>query len=173
MLDVGCWMLGVGCWERAGVRGNRADAISTTSGGLRLRRSPARQLAIGKAAFTLVEILVTVALLAFIILGLFAMFNQVQRAFRSSMNQVDQLEAGRAVTGLLPAEFEQTTPCGANAVTFSAQVIGTFPLPLCPVPLTQSLPGTLVQRTESAGGLLHLAASEPDLGRDWILCSNQ
>jgi hypothetical protein len=101
-------------------------------------------LAIGKAAFTLVEILVTVALLAFIVLGLFAMFNQVQRAFRSSMNQVDQLEAGRAVTGLLPAELEQTTPCGANAVTFYAQVIPNY------APLTQNLPGTAtpaMQRT--------------------------
>ena len=43
------------------------------------------QLAIGNGAFTLLEILVAVALLSFIVLGLFAMFNQTQRAFRQSM----------------------------------------------------------------------------------------
>jgi type II secretory pathway pseudopilin PulG len=86
-------------------------------------------------AFTLVEILVTTTLLAFIMVGLFAAFNQVQRAFRSSMAQVDRLEAGRAVTELLPRDLEQITPCGANAVTFSAQIIPGS------APLTQSLPG--------------------------------
>ena len=94
-------------------------------------------------AFTLVEILVTIALLSFIILGLFAMFNQVQRAFRLSMNQVDQLEAGRAVTELLPREFEQIIPSGrpgAYAVNFYSQILDSKPL-------TQSLPGTAVLRT--------------------------
>ena len=92
-------------------------------------------------AFTLVEILVTVGLLSFIILGLFAVFNQVQRAFRNSMNEVDRLEAGRAVTELLPRELEQTTPCSFNAMTFSAQTIPNS------LPLTQSLPGTTILRT--------------------------
>jgi prepilin-type N-terminal cleavage/methylation domain-containing protein len=85
-------------------------------------------------AFTLVEILVTMALLSFIVVGLFATLNQVQRAFRSGMAQVDRLEAGRAVTEMLPRELEQITPCNANTVTFSTRMIpGT--------PLTQSLPG--------------------------------
>jgi type II secretory pathway component PulJ len=94
-------------------------------------------------AFTLVEILVTVALLSFIILGLTAMFNQVQRAFRTSMNQVDQLEAGRAVTELLPRELEQMIPSGHSgdyAVNFYSQILDSRPL-------TQSLPGTSVSRT--------------------------
>ena len=87
-------------------------------------------------AFTLVEILITVSLLSIIILGLFAVFNQVQRAFRSSMNQVDQLESGRALTGMIPAELEQITLCRiTNAVTFYAQVIPNS------APLTQFLPG--------------------------------
>jgi hypothetical protein len=100
-----------------------------------------RQMAEGNAAFTLIEILVTMTLLAFIVLGLFAAFDQVQRAFLSSMNQVDRLEAGRAVTEMLPREFEQAAASGRNAVNFCAQVI-----PNC-APLTQSLPGTAVQRT--------------------------
>ena len=99
-------------------------------------------------AFTLVEILVTIALLSLIILGLFATFNQVQRAFRSSMNQVDRLEAGRAVTGMIPAELEQTTPSNANATNFYAQIVGSTGPFL--TPLTQNLPGTAtppIQRT--------------------------
>ena len=73
------------------------------------------------------------------------MFNQVQRAFRSSMNQVDQLEAGRAVTEMLPRELEQIIPSGAaypNGVNFCARIYDpTY------APLTQSLPGTTIQRT--------------------------
>jgi type II secretory pathway pseudopilin PulG len=94
-------------------------------------------------AFSLVEILVTVALLSFIILGLTAMFNQVQRAFRTSMNQVDQLEAGRAVTEMLPRELEQMIPSGRPgpyAVNFYSQILDSRPL-------TQSLPGTAILRT--------------------------
>src|ERR1035441_10365561 len=98
-------------------------------------RTPHSALRISQA-FTLIEILVTVALLSFIILGLFAVFNQVQRAFRSSMNEVDRLEAGRAVTELLPRELEQTAPCGANAMTFVAQVLSSNPL-------IQPLPGNV------------------------------
>ena len=94
-------------------------------------------------AFTLVEILITVALLAIMTVGLFAVFGQVQRAFRSGMAQSDRLEAGRAVTELLPREFEQIIPSGApypNGVNFYARVLDSKPL-------TQSLPGTSIMRT--------------------------
>jgi hypothetical protein len=60
-----------------------------------------------EAAFSLIEIMVTIALLSFIVLGLLAMFNQTQRAFRSSMTQVDVLEAGRAVTDIIARDMEQ------------------------------------------------------------------
>ena len=71
------------------------------------------------------------------------MFNQVQRAFRTSMNQVDQLEAGRAVTEMLPRELEQMIPSGRPgpfAVNFYTQILDSRPL-------TQSLPGTAILRT--------------------------
>ena len=96
-----------------------------------------------QTAFTLIEILVTVSLLTFIILGLYAMFTQVQRAFRMSMSQVDLLEAGRAVTSLLPRELEQMGPSGKpypNGVNFYAYI------PFA-APLTNSLPGTTLLRT--------------------------
>ena len=96
---------------------------------------------IGQAGFTLVEILVTVALLSFIILGLYATFTQVQRAFQQSMSQVDKLEAGRAVTEMLPRDFEQAAAAGHSAANFAAQIIPNS------TPLTQPLPGTAAQRT--------------------------
>ncbi len=114
-------------------------APSLTGRARRLPRTP-RPAPPGRAAFTLIEILVTVALLAFIILGLFATFNQVQRAFRQSMSQVDKLEAGRAISEMLPRELEQIAPSDRNAINFYAEVIPGI------TPLSQALPGTSVQR---------------------------
>jgi hypothetical protein len=91
-------------------------------------------------AFTLVEILVSLALLSFIVIGLFAMFNQTQRAFRIGMTQADILEAGRAVTEMIPRELEQTVPSYRNAVNFMVTDLSS-------APLTQKLPGTPLLRT--------------------------
>src|SRR4029077_21063962 len=63
-----------------------------------------------RLAFSLIEIMVTIALLSFIVLGLLAMFNQTQKAFRSSMTQVDVLESGRAVTDMIARDVEQMVP---------------------------------------------------------------
>jgi prepilin-type N-terminal cleavage/methylation domain-containing protein len=70
-------------------------------------------------AFTLVEIMVTVALLSIIILGLVAMFNQTRRAFTSSLAQVDVLESGRGAADMIARDLEQMAPCYySNAVNF-------------------------------------------------------
>jgi type II secretory pathway pseudopilin PulG len=111
-----------------------------------------------EAAFSLIEIMVTIALLSFIVLGLLAMFNQTQRAFRSSMTQVDVLEAGRAVTEMVARDMEQMVPGqlgyyvtnGALIVStnFFAELSPNFP-PIASLPpniqpplLLQGLPGT-------------------------------
>jgi type II secretory pathway pseudopilin PulG len=88
-------------------------------------------------AFSLIEILVVIGLLSVIILGLLAMFNQTQRAFRTGMTQVDVLEAGRAATEMIARELSQMTPASytRDAVNFYAQM-APFP------PLLQPLPGT-------------------------------
>jgi prepilin-type N-terminal cleavage/methylation domain-containing protein len=62
------------------------------------------------SAFSLIEIMVVVALLSVIVLGLMAMFTQTQRAFRTGMAQTDVLESGRMAADLLARELEQTTP---------------------------------------------------------------
>jgi hypothetical protein len=64
-----------------------------------------------RIAFSLIEIMVVVALLSVIVLGLMAMFTQTQRAFRTGMAQTDVLESGRMATDLLARELEQITPC--------------------------------------------------------------
>jgi hypothetical protein len=92
------------------------------------------------AAFSLIEVLVTIALLTLIILGLFVMFAQVQKAFRGSMTQVDVLEAGRAAMEMLPREIEQIAPSNQRGVNFFTEVLNTEPL-------TQFLPGSSLFRT--------------------------
>ena len=70
----------------------------------RFNSAPCRQ-----SGFSLLEIMVAVSLLAVMIVGLLAMFYQVQRAFRSGTAQVDVMEAGRAVINLLSRELAETT----------------------------------------------------------------
>src|SRR5258708_17594521 len=92
--------------------------------------------------------MVTIALLSFIVLGLLAMFNQTQKAFRSSMTQVDLLEAGRAVTDMMARDIEQLVATEFTyvyqngrlvpAVNFSAEFSG-----LLQEPVFQRLPGTV------------------------------
>ncbi|HXS68730.1 MAG TPA: prepilin-type N-terminal cleavage/methylation domain-containing protein [Candidatus Polarisedimenticolia bacterium] len=93
-------------------------------------------------AFTLIEIMVVMVLLSVIILGLMAMFDQTQKAFRAGMTQTDQLEAGRMFTDLLGRELEEVTPCyQTNGMNFYAQI------PLY-APLIQNLPASQRPRTE-------------------------
>jgi prepilin-type N-terminal cleavage/methylation domain-containing protein len=88
--------------------------------------------------FTLVEILVTVALMSFIIQGLLTMFSQTQRAFVGSMTQVDVLEAGRDVIEMVVNDLANMTPSEQpNVLNFYADTNE-----LCINPLVQGLPGS-------------------------------
>jgi len=73
--------------------------------------------AAARPGFTLVEMMVTVGLLAFIVVGLTTMFVQAQRAFRAGMNQTDVLETGRAMTDLLTHQLEEAVPSGQGGLT--------------------------------------------------------
>ena len=73
-------------------------------------RSPVREAVRRGRGFSLIEIMVTVTLLAVIILGLVTMFNQTQRAFTTSLNQVDVLEGGRTACDMIARELEQNIP---------------------------------------------------------------
>src|SRR6185437_10880248 len=112
-----------------------------------------RRPAIGRraAAFTLVEIMVVMVLLSVIILGLVAMFDQTQKAFRAGMAQTDQLEGGRMLTDLLQRDLEQVTPSyQTNGVNFYAQ-IPDYPL------LRQILPASTIPRTNILENLFFLS----------------
>src|SRR5262245_59622209 len=88
------------------------------------------------AAFSLIEILVVMALLTVIVIGLMAMFGQTQRAFRTGMTQVDVLAAGRSTADMLARQLEQIRPAYVNGVNFYAEI------PPNPYrPLLQTLPG--------------------------------
>ena len=63
-----------------------------------------------RSAFSLLEVLVAVGLLAVIIVGLLAMFYQTERAFRGGVTQVDILESARAVVELPATELQELRP---------------------------------------------------------------
>ena len=70
-----------------------------------------------RAAFSLIEVMVAVSLLAVIIVGLLAMFYQTQRAFRTGMAQVDVLEGGRATLDLISRELQEMSASYDQTVT--------------------------------------------------------
>ena len=61
----------------------------------------------GVRAFTVVELLVSISVLALIVLVLYGLFDQVQKALRGNVAQVDVMEGGRAGIRLLTTEMEQ------------------------------------------------------------------
>lgn len=72
-------------------------------------------------AFTLLELMVSVALLAVIIIGLLAMFSQVQRAWKSGITQVDVMEGGRATMALIVRDLQDMAALPqSNATNFEA-----------------------------------------------------
>src|SRR2546430_11895930 len=58
-------------------------------------------------AFTIVELLVAISVLTLIVLALYGLFDQVQRALRGNVAQVDVLEGGRSAMQLMAGELEQ------------------------------------------------------------------
>lgn len=78
-----------------------------------------------EAGLSLIEIMVSVALLTVIILGLLGMFNQTQKAFRSGMAQVDVLDSARASMEMMTRELEQTTASGSFATNLEISTLTT------------------------------------------------
>lgn len=104
-----------------------------------------------RQGFSLIEILVVVALLSIIILGLLMMFNQTQKAFRTGLAQVDVLESGRAATEMLARELAQMTPTHAyrsNNVNYGVNFYAGVPNMAGYVPLRQPLPGSTTPAVE-------------------------
>ena len=87
-------------------------------------------------AFSLIEMMVAVSLMLVIIIGLFAMFSQAQRALKAGTTQVDIMEPGRATMEMATRDLQELTACKAtNVVNFQTANL-TFANPL-----RQQLPG--------------------------------
>jgi len=68
---------------------------------------PAR--GIGRHAFTVVELMVAISVMTLIVVVLYRIFDQTQRAMRSNSAQVDVSEGGRAAMELIARDLEQMT----------------------------------------------------------------
>jgi hypothetical protein len=91
--------------------------------------------------------MITVGLLSFIVLGLLAMFQQTQRAFRTGMAYNDILESGRNAGELMGSEIAQMTPSRFPDFIIGNSFFRTTNCyaqvsPLFPTPLQQGLAGT-------------------------------
>jgi hypothetical protein len=132
-----------------------------------------------RSAFSLIEIMITVGLLSFIIVGLLAMFNQTQRAFRTGMTQTDVLESGRATMDMITREVAQMSPSGApdlylsgnrqapyRATNFFSEPAPSFELAPGYQPLLQALPSmpSNVTRTNTLQRFFFLTR----VNQDWI-----
>ncbi len=95
------------------------------------------------AAFSVVEMLVAVAIMTLIVFGLYKMFDQTQRALRSNITQTDVLESGRAAMELVSRELEQMAPSGIRYGTNFVATLAALP----DEPLVQSLMGGNEVRT--------------------------
>lgn len=77
---------------------------------------------VGKNAFSLVELLVAVALMTVIIVGLYSMFNETQRALRTNVSQVDVLESGRSAIELIVQDIQQAEAPGPLQQEMSKEI---------------------------------------------------
>jgi len=67
-----------------------------------MRRRPRRT-----GGFSLLELMIAVGLPTVIIIALYAMFDQTQKAFRQSLNQADLSEGGRSALDLMVRNLER------------------------------------------------------------------
>jgi type II secretory pathway component PulJ len=97
-----------------------------------------------RSAFTLVEVMVSVALLSLIVIALMSVFNSTQAAFRASVTQAGILEGGRATMDLISQDLKEMAPSldvSNGAVNFYAFVFNS------PGPLVQLLTASSQSRT--------------------------
>ena len=66
-------------------------------------------------AFSLLEMLIGIGILSVVVLALYALFDQTQKALRSNINQVDVSEGGRSVMELLVRDVMRAQASGVNS----------------------------------------------------------
>ncbi len=131
--------------------------------------STARRRTESRSAFSLIELMVAMALLTFIVLGLLAMFNQTQKAFRAGLSQTDVLEGGRAVMQMITRQIEQAKPAASTPRLESDgrwhSTTNMFAEPVISMgPMYQDLPGNALPRTNLVQRFFLLT----QVNQDWI-----
>ncbi|MBL9127588.1 MAG: prepilin-type N-terminal cleavage/methylation domain-containing protein [Verrucomicrobiales bacterium] len=82
--------------------------------------------------FTVLELMLSVAIMTVIVIGLYTVFDATQRALRTTVAQVDTLEGVRAASDLLVRDLEAATPVrvsNTNWTSFSA-TLNPFGVPV-------------------------------------------
>jgi hypothetical protein len=99
-----------GSEERATNTG-RASGLEGDRGGSERGR------VLGAGAFTVVELMVAISVMTLIVLVLYGLFDQTQRAMRGNVSQVDVLEGGRAAMEMIAVDFEQMRASNVRSAT--------------------------------------------------------
>jgi prepilin-type N-terminal cleavage/methylation domain-containing protein len=76
-----------------------------------------------QAGFSLLEVLVAVGLMSIVVLALYSMFDQTQKALRQNAGQTDISEAGRAAMELIVRDVEKAWAAKIPAVTNNGVVL--------------------------------------------------
>ncbi|HVU08756.1 MAG TPA: prepilin-type N-terminal cleavage/methylation domain-containing protein [Verrucomicrobiae bacterium] len=129
-----------------------------------------------RRAFSLVEILVVMAILSFIVVALMAVFNGTQKAFRAGLTQTDVLESGRVAMDLMRGDLETMTPSYmpsnaissgfiSNNINFYV-IVTTNSSPLSP--LFQNLAGSSQQRTNILEKFFILSRDNIKGSQSWV-----
>lgn len=95
-------------------------------------RAPTHSTPRRAAAFTVIELMLGVAIMTLIVFGLYAVFDQTQKALRGSVQQVDIFEGARAATDLLREDLERTA---AGGMPHRANLYSGITSNLPPVPV--------------------------------------
>jgi hypothetical protein len=78
-------------------------------------------------ALTILEMLVSTAMLSFIIIGLTAMFIQTQKAFKTGVKQTSVTDAGRAIIDMMASDLSQMSDPHFTNVIFPTNSTGAPP----------------------------------------------
>jgi prepilin-type N-terminal cleavage/methylation domain-containing protein len=95
-------------WQVTSAGSRTADLVTRHPSPLP-RRSEAKA-GVTRTAFTLIEVMVVMALLSLIVIALMGVFNSTQAAFRASVTQTDVLEGGRAAMDLMSGDLRAMSP---------------------------------------------------------------
>lgn len=139
---------------------------------------PASQPARRQAAFSLIEVLVVITLLAIVVLALMDVFNSTQRAFRAAVTQTDVLEGSRATMDLIASDLRGMTPSGG----FSNALVNSYYVPYhggaafyaganpYATPIYQTLPGSVsgIRRANVLQGFFCLSRANMNGQDSWV-----